>query len=121
MYNRFILACAKFQSDRLTRTEGQWSFQFLADFALLMAQNASFGNQGKKPGGKKSKVPFLIRNGSEKLEQVVFLMLMCTLQCLAHIDTYNSESISRYGALVVFFIYKVKEKVQVPPRNFTCN
>ena len=60
-------------------------------FALLMAQNASFGNQGKSLVGKKSKVPFLIRNGGEKLKQVVFLMFMCTLQCLAHIDIYNSE------------------------------
>ena len=48
-------------------------------FALLMAQNASFGNQGKSLVGKKSKVPFSIRNGGEKLKQVVFLMLMCTL------------------------------------------
>ena len=48
-------------------------------FALLMAQNASFGNQGKSLVGKKSKVPFSIRNGSKKLKQVVFLMLMCTL------------------------------------------
>ena len=37
-------------------------------FALLMAQNASFGNQGKNLVGKKSKVPFSIRNGSEKLK-----------------------------------------------------
>ena len=37
-------------------------------FALLMAQNASFGNQGKRLVGKKSKVPFSIRNGSEKLK-----------------------------------------------------
>ena len=43
-------------------------------FALLMAQNASFGNQGKSLVGKKSKVPFSIRNGCEKLKQVVFPM-----------------------------------------------
>ena len=55
MYNRFILACAKFQSDRVTGTEGKWSFQFLADFALLMAQNASFGNRGFWPVRKKEK------------------------------------------------------------------
>ena len=29
--------------------------------------------------GKKSKVPFSIRNGSEKLKQVVFPMFMCVL------------------------------------------
>ena len=55
MYNRFILACAKFQSDRLTRTEEKWGFQFLADFALLMAQNASFGNRGFWLVSKKEK------------------------------------------------------------------
>ena len=76
-------------------------------FALLMAQNASFGNQGKSLVGKKSKVPFSIRNGGEKLKQIVFLMLMCTLHCLVRIDNYKSESMSRYGVLVVFFIYKV--------------
>ena len=48
-------------------------------FALLMAQNASFGNQGKSLVGKKSKVPFSIRNGGEKLKQVVFLMFICVL------------------------------------------
>ena len=48
-------------------------------FALLMAQNASFGNQGKSLVGKKSKVPFSIRNGGEKLKQVVFLMFMCDI------------------------------------------
>ena len=37
-------------------------------FALLMAQNASFGNQGKSLVGKKSKVPFSTRNGGEKLK-----------------------------------------------------
>ena len=55
MYNRFILACTKFQSDRLTGTEGKWDIQFLADFALLMAQNASFGNRGFWVVGKKEK------------------------------------------------------------------
>ena len=49
-------------------------------FALLMAQNGSFGNQGKSLVGKKSKVPFSIRNGGEKLKQVVFLMFICALQ-----------------------------------------
>ena len=48
-------------------------------FALLMAQNASFGNQEKSLVRKKVKVPFSIRNGGEKLKQVVFLMFMCTL------------------------------------------
>ena len=48
-------------------------------FALLMAQNASFGNQGKSLVGKRSKVPFSIGNGGEKLKQVVFLMFICTL------------------------------------------
>ena len=48
-------------------------------FALLMAQNASFGNQGKRLVEKKSKVPFSIRNGGEKLKQVVFLMFICDL------------------------------------------
>ena len=79
MYNRFILACAKFQSDRLTRTEGKWSFQFLADFALLMAQNASFGNRGFWVVEKKRKVSRLAKNESEKLKQVAFPVFMCTL------------------------------------------
>ena len=89
MYNRFILACAKFQSDRLTRTEGKWGFQFLADFALLMAQNASFGNRGFWPVEKKRKVSCLANNGSKKLKQVVFLMFICTLHPLVHIDITN--------------------------------
>ena len=72
-------------------------------FALLMAQNASNEKLGKKPGGKKSKVPFSIRNGGEKLKQVVFPMFLCYLHRLAHIDTYNSESMLRYGVLVDFF------------------
>ena len=55
MYDRFILACAKFQSDRLTGTEEKWGFQFLADFALLMAQNASFRNRGFWPVREKEK------------------------------------------------------------------
>ena len=55
MYNRNILACAKFQNDRMTGTEEKWGFQFLADFALLMAQNASFGNRGFWLVGKKEK------------------------------------------------------------------
>ena len=55
-------------------------------FALLMAQNASFGNQGKSLVGKKSIVPFSIRNRSERLKQVVFLMFMCDLHRLARID-----------------------------------
>ena len=69
-----------------------------------MAQNASFGNQGKSLVGKKSKVPFSIRNGGEKLKQIVFLMLMCTLHRLARIDTYNSDIMLRYRMLAVFFI-----------------
>ena len=48
-------------------------------FALLMAQNASFGNPGKSLVGKRSKVPFSIRNGGEKLKQVVFLMFISDL------------------------------------------
>ena len=55
MYNWFILACVKFQNDQVTGTEGKWGFQFLADFALLMAQNASFGNRGFWLVGKKEK------------------------------------------------------------------
>ena len=43
-------------------------------FALLMAQNASFGNQEKSLVGKKSKVPFSIRYGGEKLKKVVIPM-----------------------------------------------
>ena len=53
--------------------------RFFFFFALLMAQNASFGNQGKSLVGKKSKVPFLIRNGGEKLKKVVIPMFMLTL------------------------------------------
>ena len=64
-----------------------------------MAQNASFGNQGKRLVGKKSKVPFSIINGGEKLKQVVFLMFICALQCLAHIENYKSMYLLRYGVL----------------------
>ena len=73
-------------------------------FALLMAQNASFGNQGKSLVGKKSKVPFLIRNGGEKLKQIVFLMFMCILHPLVHIDIYKSMYSLRYRVLSVSFI-----------------
>ena len=66
-----------------------------------MAQNASFGNQGKSLVGKKSKVPFSIRNGGEKLKQVVFPMFMCDLHRLSHIVAYNSESMLRKGVLIV--------------------
>ena len=45
-------------------------------FALLMAQNASFGNQGKSFVGKKSKVSCLARNGSMGVKQVVFLVIL---------------------------------------------
>ena len=78
-YNRIILACANFQSDRVTGTEGKWSFQFLADFALLMAQNASFGNRGFWPVRKKRKVSCLATDESEKLKQVAFPVFMCNL------------------------------------------
>ena len=55
MYNRNILARAKFQNNWATETQRKWGFQFLADFALLMAQNASFGNRGFWLVGKKEK------------------------------------------------------------------
>ena len=74
----------------MTGIEGKWGFRFLVDFALLMAQNASFGNRGFWPLEKKRKVSCLARNESEKLKQVVFLMFICTLQRLAHIDIYKS-------------------------------
>ena len=74
-----------------------------------MAQNASFGNQGKKPGGKKSKVPFSIRNGGEKLKQVVIPMFMFTLHRLAHMDTYNSETMLRYGVLSDYFYKSIRK------------
>ena len=90
MYNLFILTCAKFQNDRLTGTEGKWDIQFLADFALLMAQNASFGNRGFWLVEKKGKVSCLANNGSKKFKQVVFLMFICTLHPLVHIDIYKS-------------------------------
>ena len=48
-------------------------------FALLMAQNASFGNRGFWVVEKKKKVSRLATNESKKLKQVVFLMFMCTL------------------------------------------
>ena len=66
MYNQIILACAKFQSDLVTGTEEKWGFQFLADFALLMAQNASFGNRGFWLVRKKEKS--LVFGGEWELE-----------------------------------------------------
>ena len=104
MYNQFILACAKFQNDRVTETQGKWSFQFLADFALLMAQNASFGNRGFWVVEKKKKVSRLATNESEKLKQVVFLMFIYTLHPLVHIDIYKSMYLLRYRVLSVSFI-----------------
>ena len=90
MYNRNILARAKFQNDRLTGRQGKWGFQFLADFALLMAQNASFRNQGFGRWEKKRKVSCLATDEDEKFKQVIFLMFMCGLRPLAHINIYKS-------------------------------
>ena len=64
MYNRIILAHAKFQNNQVTGTQVKWGFQFLADFALLMAQNASFRNRGFWVVEKKRKVSCLAENGS---------------------------------------------------------
>ena len=75
-----------------------------------MAQNASFGNQGKSLVGKKSKVPFSIRNGGGKLKQVVFLMFIYTLHPLAHIDIYKSMYSLRYRVLSVFLYIKCRKK-----------
>ena len=44
-------------------------------FALLMAQNASFGNRGFWAVGKKRKVSCLARNGSMGVKQVVFFVI----------------------------------------------
>ena len=44
--------------------------------------------------------------------KVVFLMFMCTIQCLAHIDIYKSMYLLRYGVLSVYFIKKYKKKLQ---------
>ena len=104
MYNWFILACAKFQNDQLTGTEGKWSFQFLADFALLMAQNASFGNRGFWLVEKKRKVSCLAESGSEELKQVAYPVFMCTLHPLVHIDIYKSMYLLRYRVLSVYYI-----------------
>ena len=45
-------------------------------FALLMAQNASFGNRGFWPVRKKRKVSCLARNGSIVVKQVVFYKIL---------------------------------------------
>ena len=71
-----------------------------------MAQNASFGNQGKSLVGKKSKVPFSIRNGGEKFKQVVFLMFISDLHRLARIVAYILESMLGKGVLVVLLYMK---------------
>ena len=55
MYNWFVWPYARFQNDQMTGTQVKWGIQFLADFALLMAQNASFGNRGFWPVRKKEK------------------------------------------------------------------
>ena len=47
MYIRCVKPCAKFRIDRGRLTWVKLGFQLLADFALLMAQNASFGNEVK--------------------------------------------------------------------------
>ena len=69
-----------------------------------MAQNASNEKLGFWAVGKKSKVSCLARNESEKLKQVAFLMFMCTLHPLVHIDIYKSMYLLRYRVLSVFFI-----------------
>ena len=73
-------------------------------FALLMAQNASNEKLGFWPVRKKSKVPFSIRNGGEKLKQVMFPMFIYTLHPLVHIDIYKSMYSLRYKVLSVYFI-----------------
>ena len=55
-------------------------------------------------GGKKKKVTRLGTDESEKLKQVVFLMLICTLHPLVHIDIYKSMYSLRYRVLSVYFI-----------------
>ena len=61
------------------------------------------------------KVSCLATNEGEKLKQVVFLMFICTLQRLAHIDIYKSLYSLRYRVLSVFLYKKYNKKVQVPP------
>ena len=78
MYNWFILACEKFQNDRLTGTEEKWTFQFLADFALLMAQNASFGNRGFWPVEKRERSRVWRRIGVKSSNKLRFQCL-CVL------------------------------------------
>ena len=60
----------------MTGTQVKWGIQFLADFALLMAQNASNEKLGFWPVGKKSKVSCLARNGSMGVKQVVFYEIL---------------------------------------------
>ena len=71
--------------------------------------------KGKSLVGKKSKVPFSIRNGDEKLKQVVFLMFMCTLHRLTRIDIYKTMNLLRYGVLAVFLYIKCRKKCKYPP------
>ena len=81
-----------------------------------MAQNASFGNQGKSLVGKKSKVPFLIRNGGEKLKQVVFPMFIVYITL---IGTHRYLQIIVYvevrGAFCYYLYKKYNKKVQASP------
>ena len=79
----------------------------MADFALLMAQNASFGNRGFWLVEKKEKGLVFGENESEKLKQVVYLMFMLTLHWLAHIDIYKSMYLLKYGVLSVILYREV--------------
>ena len=84
-------------------------------FCPTYGPKRKFRKSGKSLVGKRSKVPFLIRNGGEKLKQVVFPMFMCDLHRLSHIVAYNSDSTLRYRVLVVFFYIKCKKKCKYPP------
>ena len=64
---------------------------------------------------KKRKVSCLATNKGEKLKQAVFLMFMCGLRPLAHINIYKSMYSLRYELLSVFLYKKYNKKVQVPP------
>ena len=59
-------------------------------FCPTYGPKRKFRKSREKAWWKKSKVPFSIRNGGEKLKQVMFPMFIYTLHPLVHIDIYKS-------------------------------
>ena len=65
-------------------------FPIFGGFCPTYGPKREFRKSRVLAGGKKRKVSRLANNESEKLKQVVFLMFICTLHPLVHIDINKS-------------------------------